>query len=218
MNQLPAAIGFDFDGTLIDSAPGILAGMDLALKQYGLTPKVPLTSAIIGPPLLQTLALISGSQNQVQLQNLATAFKSHYDGSAYKETAPYPGISQLLARLAEGGARLFIATNKRCVPTELILNHLGWRGFFADVYCLDQHPDCANKGHLLAKVVPAQSMTDLPVPYVGDTEGDANAANQNRLPYLHVDWGYGQLPEGITAYHADTADTLYNLLVEAPWT
>ncbi|MFM8518170.1 MAG: HAD family hydrolase, partial [Nevskiaceae bacterium] len=47
----PAAILFDFDGTLIDSAPSILASYAAALEQTGLKSVVPLTPSLIGPPL-----------------------------------------------------------------------------------------------------------------------------------------------------------------------
>jgi len=38
----PRSILFDFDGTLIDSAPGILASFEAALRRTGLEPAVPL--------------------------------------------------------------------------------------------------------------------------------------------------------------------------------
>ena len=46
-------IVFDLDGTLIDSAPSILASMQAAFEQAGIAPSGPLTPALIGPPLEQ---------------------------------------------------------------------------------------------------------------------------------------------------------------------
>jgi len=54
---LPAAMSrsfdsviFDLDGTLIDSAPGILQGFAEAFAYCGVTPQVPWSKSLIGPP------------------------------------------------------------------------------------------------------------------------------------------------------------------------
>ena len=51
------AVIFDLDGTLIDSAPSILAGLNMAIKKSGLLPVLPLTRSLVGPPLRE-LSLI----------------------------------------------------------------------------------------------------------------------------------------------------------------
>ena len=42
---------FDLDGTLIDSAPAILAGFRSAFQSCDLSPKVALDASVVGPPL-----------------------------------------------------------------------------------------------------------------------------------------------------------------------
>ena len=49
-------IVFDLDGTLIDSAPSILASMQAAFDEAGIAPATPLTPALIGPPLARLAA------------------------------------------------------------------------------------------------------------------------------------------------------------------
>jgi len=52
---------FDLDGTLIDSAPAILAGFEAAFSACGRAPKVPVTPSVIGPSLMETLAVLTGT-------------------------------------------------------------------------------------------------------------------------------------------------------------
>lgn len=54
---------FDLDGTLIDSAPAILASFRDAFARAGLTPVIPIDDSIIGPPLTETLQLLAGSKD-----------------------------------------------------------------------------------------------------------------------------------------------------------
>ena len=213
----PRTIAFDFDGTLVDSAPGILTGMRLALEKNGIALRVALNPGIIGPPLKQTLSLVSCSQDEALLAQLAHEFKLCDDSTAYRDTAPYPGITVLLARLAEQGCQLYLATNKRAIPTKLILDHLGWTAFFAAVYCLDEHPAFRDKGQLLAQLLNRHHLKGADTPYIGDTDGDANAAALNQMPYVHVGWGYGAYPGPTTRCSAST-DQLLALMEEQPWT
>lgn len=184
-------IVFDFDGTLVDSAPGILTAMNLVLQEHGIEPQVALEPGIIGPPLLKTLALISGKDDEQTLAALAASFKRHYDGQGYRHTVPYDGIDQVLRGLKGNGCQLMLATNKRGTPTKLILDYLDWRNLFDSVYCLDEHAECAGKGSMLAKLLGEHNLRSSATVYVGDTEGDRQAAASNEMPFIYVNWGYG---------------------------
>ena len=72
---------FDLDGTLIDSAPSILASMQSAFDALALRPIRPLTPDVIGPPLLPTLAALLPLEHRCEVDAVATMFKRHY-GSA----------------------------------------------------------------------------------------------------------------------------------------
>lgn len=185
---------FDFDGTLVDSAPGILTAMGLALEAHGMAPKVALEPGIIGPPLLKTLSLVSGKNDDATLATLAASFKQHYDGQGYRDTVAYDGIDQALRELHSYGTRLMLATNKRGAPTRLILDYLDWVSLFDAVYCLDEYPDCANKGSMLARLIAERELVPANTHYVGDTDGDRQAAQANRMPFVYVTWGYGSEP------------------------
>ena len=149
----PRAILFDFDGTLIDSATSVLASLDHALKRSNVTPVVTLDRALIGPPLRETLATLTGSDDAALLDILAQAFRDDYDTRGYTRTEVYAGVPEMLQGLQTQGIALHIVTNKRIAATRRILEHLGWTAWFAGIYALDAlEPAAPNKPHLVAEV------------------------------------------------------------------
>lgn len=185
---------FDLDGTLIDSAPAILASFRDAFAQTGITPVRAIDASVIGPPLTETLQLLSGSGDPALVARLAEAFKASYDGEGYKATAAYAGVGALLAKLAGAGLRLSIATNKRIHPTRLILAHLGWKDFFSHVYALDLFtPRLPDKAAMIGRLLADQAIPKDQAIYIGDRSEDGESADANGLPFIAVTWGYGSL-------------------------
>ncbi|MBU3694943.1 MAG: hypothetical protein FGM40_08975 [Rhodocyclaceae bacterium] len=182
---------FDLDGTLIDSAPSILAGFNAVMERHGITPKVPLDSRLIGPPLLPTLARLCGSDDAAALQAMAATFKAWYDTEGYRLTAVYPGIDAALRDLATR-ATLHIVTNKRIHPTRQILDHLGWASLFAGVYAQDAfEPPLASKAAVIGRVLTDHGIDPARALYVGDRAEDGEAATANGLRFAWAAWGYG---------------------------
>ncbi|NBU59665.1 MAG: HAD family hydrolase [Betaproteobacteria bacterium] len=182
---------FDFDGTLIDSAPSILAGFAAVVERHGISPRVPLDSRLIGPPLLPTLQRISGVDDQTALQDMAATFKAWYDTEGYRLTAVYPGIDAVLHDLA-ARARLYIVTNKRIHPTRQILGHLGWVPLFAGVYAQDAFdPPLASKAAVIGQVLSMHGIDPAGALYIGDRAEDGEAATANGLRFAWATWGYG---------------------------
>ncbi len=193
---------FDLDGTLIDSAPAILASYRQAFAAAGVTPVVPVDAAIVGPPLTETLQLLSGSRDPALIARLAERFKESYDTAGYRQTAAYPGVDELLAQLAASGRLLAIATNKRLHPTRLILDHLGWSRHFDAVYALDMfEPRLPDKAAMIARLLADKGIAVDAAVYVGDRSEDGESADANHLPFLAATWGYGSLAPADMAPH-----------------
>lgn len=188
MNPPYSHIVFDLDGTLIDSAPSILASMQAAFDAAGLRPTRPLTQDLIGPPLNATLASLLPEGQDDCVERLATLFKCHYDETGYRDTRVYEGVADMLEALRRRACRLLIATNKRILPTRRIIDHLGWTGLFDEVHALDAFtPPLGSKADMLAAL---RARLHAPTVYVGDRPEDATAAQQAGLPFLLVAWGY----------------------------
>jgi phosphoglycolate phosphatase len=182
---------FDLDGTLIDSAPSILACFAATLAAQGIKPTVPLTEALIGPPLRETLSKLSGVRDEVQLGTMIEEFKQHYDVTGYKATVTFAGIDSMLNDLHDAGFRLHIATNKRLRPTRLILGHLGWATLFGAVYASDSRtPSFSSKSEMLSVLIESEGLSPDQAIYVGDRSDDWKAATDNTLGFIAAVWGY----------------------------
>ena len=144
-------IFFDLDGTLIDSAPSILAGFSAVLDTAGLAPQRPLDSTLIGPPLMDALSQLTGIAEPDRLASLAAQFKQYYDSEGFQLSVVYPGVDDVLASLCAQGFTLHLTTNKRLVPTQKIVAHFGWAKWLRSTYALDMPGrQFGNKAAMLA--------------------------------------------------------------------
>ncbi|MDD3352506.1 HAD hydrolase-like protein [Zoogloea sp.] len=193
---------FDLDGTLIDSAPAILASYREAFARCGVAPARPIDESIVGPPLTETLQLLTGSHDQALIGRLAEGFKASYDREGYTQTAAYAGVAEMLEALKSAGLQLSIATNKRIHPTRLILEHLGWSPCFDHVYALDLFaPRLPHKAAMIARLLADHALPQDASIYIGDRSEDGESADANGLPFIAATWGYGSIEAAAMAGH-----------------
>ena len=193
---------FDLDGTLIDSAPAILASYREAFSRCDVTPARVIDESIVGPPLIETLQLLTASHDKALIERLAEAFKASYDSEGYQQTAAYAGVGEMLAQLRDAGLQLSIATNKRIHPTRLILDHLGWLDHFEHLYALDLfEPRLPHKAAMIARLLADKEIPRDASIYIGDRSEDGESADANALPFIAATWGYGSIEAGAMAGH-----------------
>ncbi len=196
MSRTIDTVIFDLDGTLVDSALGILQSFTLTFQTLGLHPVQPLTRSIIGPPLREALRFLAGNVPLDVIDQLVDTFKTHYDTSGFLATQAYPGVALMLNHLSNAGLPLFVATNKRQNPTEKIIEMLHWRHYFQAVYSLDSlRPEPASKAELIRRMVDIFSLRADSTLYVGDRHEDGSAASQAGVLFFHATWGYEVIPE-----------------------
>lgn len=200
---------FDLDGTLIDSQASILLSIEAALEEVGFESVVPLIKELIGPPLLETLGVICGTSDSEKISTAAAKFKEIYDAEGYRNSLPYDGVDELLRWLKAEGYGICLVTNKRQVPTEKILEYFDWRQHFSHVYTIDSAAlPFKNKTEAIAKLLHESGVDPVQAIYVGDRHEDYEAATNNHVKCLLVQWGYGvnYLPDRCGAAIKNTAD------------
>ena len=186
------AVIFDLDGTLVDSADGIINSYAGAFRTCGVTLTHTLTSDVIGPPLLHTLSSLAGTDDNEVIESLKAAFIDHYDEIGYQETKVYNGVSEILRRLKESTLPIFIATNKRKIPTDKIVSKLNWGDHFEAIYALDSlQPLASTKGALIKHILFTHQLQPKHTIYVGDREDDSIAATEAGVQFYRATWGYG---------------------------
>jgi phosphoglycolate phosphatase len=195
-----AVIAFDLDGTLVDTAPDLIATLNHILVQEGLAP-LPLDDArpLIGHGARRLIERGFQAAGQTlhpaQLQDLFEQFIPHYRARIALESRPFPGCERALEALAAEGARLAVCTNK---PTDLsvaLLKQLDLADRFAAIVGPDKagvaKPD---PGHLRAAIDLAGGGAFERTVLVGDSATDAGAAKAAGAGLVLVSFGYTDIP------------------------
>lgn len=186
---------FDLDGTLVDTAPDLLASLNHCLELAGLARAEPtqLRSFVgMGGKVMieraftaQKRALADG-----QLDTLLAAFLDHYGGSIPGESRPYPGVIEALDRFEAAGYIAAICTNKYEGLSTALVGALGLSHRFAAVCGQDtfafRKPDPRHLTETIAKAGgdPARALM------VGDSRTDIDTAKAAGIPVVAVDFGY----------------------------
>jgi phosphoglycolate phosphatase len=194
-----AVIVFDLDGTLVDTAPDLVATLNLLLAREGL-PTLPLADVreMIGQGaralIARGFAAAGAPLDEKKLSALFADFIALYLAHIADDSWPFPGSVAALDALAAGGARLAVCTNKRTDLSVALLAALGLADRFAAIVGADAAP--APKpaaAHLIATVERAGGRIDRAV-MVGDSVSDAGAARAAGVPLVLVSFGYTDVP------------------------
>jgi len=205
---------FDLDGTLTDSRPGIISGIQHALSVMGLPiPPEPSLLRFIGPPTHDAFReLLSSSDPELNARAIGI-YRERYAKVGLYENSVYPGITEGLAALTEAGATLFVATSKPQVFARQIIDHFELARYFKSVYGSELSGERSNKGDLIAHVLSQEGLTN-DTWMIGDRLHDIRGAKLNGLRSAGVLWGYGSRDE-LSEAGADATFANMSELVEA---
>lgn len=180
---------FDLDGTLTDSAEGIVASFQTALRAIGAPiPDEDLTTRIVGPPMRRTLHSMGlGAQAEEAL----AAYREDYNSRGWLMNSVFDGIEQLLTDLRGRGVRLAVATSKNEISARRILEHFGLDGYFEVIAGADGSRR-AEKADVVAHAL--EQLKPLPqrLLMVGDRSHDVEGAATHGIDTVVVGWGYGR--------------------------
>lgn len=192
----PSAVIFDFDGTLVDSLPGIEFSVKAAFASCGIPyPAVDLRR-MIGPPIWTILSRVAQTSDPGTLADLERAFRTSYDSEGWRKTLCYPGTEAALSILQEAGIRLFIVTNKPRHISLRTLKLLRIEHFFEALVTRDSHtPPHRDKREMIEFLLHSSALSAQNCLLVGDTEEDADAAAPSKMRFAHVSHGYGTISD-----------------------
>lgn len=177
---------FDLDGTLVDSAPGIHAGVRVAAAELGLPEPTPeQLTAMVGPPLQDGFAGAFGL-TESGVERAVAAYRAHYTAGAMLDAPVYPGIVELLGAL--GDAVLAVATSKPETFARQILDHVGLAGSFASVHGATLDGRVRHKQQVVGLALAEHPHGERPV-VVGDRAQDVVGARVHGLPCIGAGWG-----------------------------
>jgi phosphoglycolate phosphatase len=187
---------FDLDGTLTDNYVGIAGSIRHALARLGAPP--PDDSELrtyVGPPLRGTFARLLQTDARETIERAIGHYRERFGDVGWRENVAYPGIPEALARLREGGARLYVCTGKPEVYARRIVSHFGFDVHFDGVYGADLEGRLDDKLHLMAHLLEREGIPPDAALMIGDRAQDIRAAHGNSVRAVGVLWGYGTAGE-----------------------
>ena len=201
---------FDLDGTLTDSAEGIINCSTLALEHFGLPiPDRETMRVFVGPPLHDTFVKFGVPEDKAD--EAVAVFRSRYFTVGKFENAPYPGIHELLETLKSHGHTLLIATSKPETLAFEVTKHFGLYDYFDRICGATLDRSRVNKDDVIAYLL-NQYQDDKERVMVGDTAFDVTGAAVHNIPTIGVSWGYGTAQEMLDAGAIAIAEDMQHLL------
>lgn len=181
---------FDLDGTLTDSAAGIVSSFCHALGEIGAAvPEGDLAGQIVGPPMRQTFeAMGLGRHTDAAI----AAYRADYTARGWAVNSLFDGIGPLLDDLRVAGVRLAVATSKAEPTAQRILAHFGLDGHFDVIAGASVDGSRAAKADVLAHALAQLQPLPERVLMVGDRRHDVEGAAAHGIDAVVVGWGYGQ--------------------------
>ena len=208
--SLPRTVLFDLDGTLLDSAPDMLATANQMLHARS---RAPLTLAHLRPVVSKgaraMLAAAFPELAPATSEALLPEFLERYQALLGQHAVLFDGVAAMLDALEAGGVRWGIVTNKPEYLARLILPQLGWEQRCAVLIGGDTLAE--RKPHPLPLLTAAERIGTAAgaCVYVGDDERDILAARAAGMPSVAALWGYRPAADDPRAWGAD-------VLVECP--
>lgn len=186
---------FDLDGTLSDSASGILGSLELAFAELGLPWVDEVTArSLLGPPFWHSLPPLVGAS---RVDEVVEVYRQHYveDGGMFN-TRRYDGVMEVLTALSDAGHRLAVATSKPEIHAVRILTHLGITTFFERICGDTLDGQRGSKAMVVGEVLSRLGRPDPEsVLMVGDRSHDVLGAAAHGVRCAGALWGYGSVEE-----------------------
>ena len=186
---------FDLDGTLTDSKPGIVKGVQYALRCYGIDePDLDKLTSFVGPPLYKSfMDYLDCSEEEAK--EAVECYREYYAETGLYENALYDGVEGLLYALKEKGYRLLIASSKPRIYVKRILSFFRILRYFDIVEGSELDSRRTDKAELLSYVLDKWDLKAEECVMIGDRKHDVLGARANGMDSIAVGYGYGSEDE-----------------------
>ncbi len=184
------------DGTLWDSSANVAASWTEIIRKHGCgLPDVTQKDimGVMGLTMDKIADILFGTlpkDERTELLNLCCEYENEYlrkHGGIL-----YPGLEETLIRLKEE-YHLYIVSNCQKGYIEAFLDYYGFGKYFDDIECYGN--SLFEKGDNIALVVERNKLDKAW--YIGDIQGDCNAAMKAGIDFIHASYGFGKVEQAV---------------------
>lgn len=187
---------FDLDGTITDSAPGIVNSVIYALKKFGIEEEDrEKLLQFIGPPLTESFHRFYGFSEEKSWKAVEY-YREYYAENGIFECKVYEGMEETLRKLKESGRTLIVATSKPEVYAEQIIEHFGLAKYFDYVAGMELDGGRGTKAQVIEYALKTCKIRNTEeVLMIGDREHDVSGAKNHGIDCAGVLYGFGSREE-----------------------
>ena len=204
MPSAPAAVLFDLDGTLLDTAPDLIGALNRVLLEQNRDPvAVADFRRWVSQGGRRLLREGFPDLDQSRIEDLLPCFLSYYEAHIAEHTLIYPGVDEVLAELDHHAIPWAIVTNKPIGLTHTLLRAIGWEGRTPVVIGGDSLAE--RKPHPRPILHALEQIAALPEHsiYVGDARRDIESGRAAGTATIAVRYGYIEPGQDPDAWDAD---------------
>jgi phosphoglycolate phosphatase len=190
---------FDLDGTLVETAPDLIATLNVVLAGQGLPP-LALESARnmigLGARRLLERGIEAAGRNMTvaEIDRLTESFITYYAEHIADHSHPFEGLTDALDRLEAQGYAFAVCTNKLEGLSRLLLDKLELTHRFAAICGADTFGVSKPDPTILRQTVLRAGGDIKSALMVGDAGPDVGVARRAGIPVIGVTFGYTDTP------------------------
>ncbi len=188
---------FDLDGTLVDTAPDLVAAANHVLDHVGL-PRVDAQSLRPyignGARVMIERATAAAKLSEAEHERLLERFLDYYSAHIAVASRPFEGAVDALEAFRAKGAKLAVCTNKKEGMSRQLLDTLDLSRLFAAIAGRDTLSTCKPHPDALLGTIALAGGNAARAVMVGDSKVDIATAKAAGVPVIAVSFGYTDTP------------------------
>lgn len=190
-------IFFDFDGTIMDTSPGIYDSFDRVIAHYKLDYPRSEYDRMIGPPLKESFGNILNLPES-EIRNAIKVYRDYYSTEGMYNAEVYDGVVELIENLRKGGKKIYTATSKPELFTRKILERYELDHLFDFIGGSDlEERGRVEKKDVVEYVISTRRLSDNKESciLIGDRKYDVIGAHEAGIKCAGILWGFGSREE-----------------------
>lgn len=203
---------FDFDGTLADTAPGIIATEVATFTKMGLP--IPTEAAMrsgIGLPLGESLRTAANLPDEL-IDEAVTTYRALFPIYEVGNVSVFPGVHETLEELKARGIRMAIATSRGSNSLGVFLERFDMAKFFEDKVTASDNLPPKPEPDIVLTLLARMGIDKDETLVVGDTTFDIGMGSAAGCRTCAVTWGNHSAERLLTASPTHTIDRIDEIL------